>query len=241
MGAYAWWQLRDYAVGPGLGTLVIVVLVGIAPMYAAVSAMASRGVDATPNEIIVPLFNAFLQFIALVGPIAAVGSMVSADRAPGLTRFLFAKPVNVTRYYLQMWVVRGAGLLAITAALGLLVHFTVAPVNWSAAVLGVALTWLLLGGVGFLFSVLVPRDSVYVIGLFAATTLLQQFTQIAPEWTWVKPTLMVLPPMHKLGGIRTAFMDGSPLVWNDLWHVVGWGVGSLVVGALLLRRLPLVR
>jgi hypothetical protein len=241
LGAYAWWQLRDYASGPGLGTLVITLLVGVAPIIAVMRAVATGTGGEPPDELIRPLFNSFVQFLALVGPIMAVGSMVSADRAPGLTRFLFAKPVGAPQYYLLMWSVRGAGLLAITAVLSLAIHLLVAPVAWGGAVLGIALTWLHIGGVGFLASVLVPRDSVYVIGLYATTTLLAQFQRIAPQWEWVDPLLVVLPPMHKLSDLRVALMDGTAPAWNDLWHVMGWGGACLTLGAVLIRRFPLVR
>jgi hypothetical protein len=86
-----------------------------------------------------------------------------------------------------------------------------------------------------------PRDSIYVIGLYAGTSLLDQFRTIAPQWEWTGLLLTVLPPMHKLGGLRGALMDGSGWVWADGWHVMGWGVGCVVLACVLVRRLPLVR
>jgi hypothetical protein len=241
LGAYAWWQLRDYMTGPGIGTLVIVSLVSVAPIFAMLQAMRGRAEGMPADELVGPLFLAFVQFIALVGPVVAVGGMVSSDRQPGLTRFLFAKPISVPLYYLQMWGLRGTGLLVITAALSLLVHRFAAPVAWWPAVLGVAITWVLLGGVGVLLSTLVPRDSIYLIGLYAVTTLLDQFSRIAPQWRWVEPVLSVLPPMHKLNGVRTALLGGSAPVAADLWHVLAWGLAALAAALLLMRRLPLVR
>jgi hypothetical protein len=241
LGAYAWWQLRDYALGPGGGTLVLVGLVSVAPIFAVMRAVNGTAPGVAVQDIVQPAFLALVQFLSLVGPIVAVGSMVSADRAPGLTRFLFAKPVGVSRFYLQMWLVRGAGLLAIAAFFALLVHTLAAPVPWMGAVLGVALTWLLIGGVGFLASVLVPRDSIYVIGLYAATNLLDQFRSIAPQWEWPGLLLTVLPPMHKLGALRSALMDGNGWVWADAWHVMGWGAACVALATVLVRRLPLVR
>ncbi len=237
LGAYAWWQARDYATGPGLGTLVLTALVGVVPIFVGVHALGPRSQDGPVDQ----LFAGFVQFLALVGPIVAVGGMVSADRQPGLARFLFAKPVAAPLYYLQMWMVRGAGLMLITAALSLLVHQFAAPVAWVAAVLGVGVAWVLIGGVGFLASTLVPRDSVYVIGLYAVTSLLDQIIRLVPQWTWVKSALAVLPPMHKLGDLRTALLHGAPIVWPDLWHVLAWGVASVVAAVVLVRRLPLVR
>jgi hypothetical protein len=241
LGAYAWWQLRDYVLGPGAGTLFLVGLVSLAPIFGMRRAM---GVAAGPEamaDMVRVSFLAMVQFLALVGPIVAVGSMVSADRAPGLARFLFAKPISVSRFYLQMWLVRGAGLLAITAVLALTVDRLAAPVPWLAAVGGIALTWLLLGGVGYLASVLAPRDSIYVIGCYALTTLLDQFRSIAPQWAWVDGLLTVLPPMHKLGPLRNALLAGQGWSWPDAWHVMGWGAACVVLATVLVRRLPQVR
>jgi hypothetical protein len=241
MGHYAWWQLRDYAVGPGVGTLFLVALVGLLPIFLMRSAMEGMGTGEAPDEIVRPAFLAMVQFLALVGPIVAVGSMVSADRAPGLTRFLFAKPIGVSRYYLQAWLVRGAGLVALALLCMLSVHYFAAPVPWQGAVLGIALTWLLIGGVGYLASVLLPRDAIYVIAIYATTNLLEQFRNVAPQWDWPGLVLTVLPPMHKLGPLRTALMDGSGWVWADAWHVIGWGLGCVIAATVLVRRLPLVR
>jgi hypothetical protein len=184
-------------------------------------------------------YTALLQFLSLIGPIVAVGGMVSADRAPGLSRFLFAKPIGVSRYYLQMWLLRGLGLLLITAILSAVVH-TVAPVPWWGAVQGIAVTWTLIGGVGFLASVLAPRDSMYVIGLYAVTTLLDQLRTL-PDLGWLERPLAVLPPMHKLGALRTALLGDSGWVWADALHVLGWGLGCVALATVLVRRLPLVR
>ncbi len=241
IASYAWWQLRDYAVGPGAGTLFLVGLVSVAPIFGMMRAMRTAAPEATPTELVGPAFLALVQFLSLVGPIVAVGSIVSADRAPGLARFLFAKPVGVARYYLQAWLVRGAGLLAIALLCTLFVHHFAAAVPWQGAVLGIGLTWLLIGGVGFLASVLVPRDSIYVIGCYAVTSLLDQFRSIAPQWEWPGLALSILPPMHKLGPLRRALMEGSGWGWADGWHVIAWGVGCVVAATLLVRRLPLVR
>ena len=241
IGHYAWWQFRDYALGPGAGTLFLVGLVSVLPILGLLRAMQRAAPEATPAEVVGPAFVALVQFLSLVGPIVAVGSIVSPDRAPGLARFLFAKPISVSRYYLQLWCVRGAGLLLIALLCTGVVDVFAAPVPWQGAVLGVALTWLLIGGVGFLASVLMPRDSIYVIGIYAVTNLLDQFRTIAPQWRWAEVVLAVLPPMHKLGPLRSALMQGSGWDWGDAWHVMGWGGACVVAATLLVRRLPLVR
>lgn len=241
LGRYAWWQLRDYAMGPGIGTLAIVGLVSVAPIVAMIRAVNGDTASMPIDELVTQAFAGMVQLVALLGPILAVGGIVSSDRQPGLGRFLFSKPIDVSRYYLQLWCVRGIGLVAVTAILALALQWFAAPVPWRAGLQAVALAWLLLGGVGFLLSVLVAREVGYVILISLVTTLLEQMTKITPQWRWVDLVLSVLPPFHKLAPLRTAMLAGTPMDGGDLALVTLWGLASIVVAVLMVRRLPLVR
>ncbi len=63
----------------------------------------------------------------------------------------------------------------------------------------------------------------------------------APAWWWVKPLLTVLPPMQKLGALHDALLRHSAIGQGDLLHVLLYGTACVVLGAWLVRRLPLVR
>ncbi len=160
IGEYAWWQLRDYAVGPAIWTMLVVFMIGVFPLL--VTRYAAGNLRASPEEIDARLkqtFGALVGFLGVLGPMLAVARLASRDRAPGLSRFLFSQPVSVTRYYLQAWFVRWAGLLAITAVVTLGIDQFVGTVPWLEALGAVGISWVLIGGVAFLLTVLTAQDS----------------------------------------------------------------------------------
>lgn len=242
LGGYALWQLRDYAMGPLVATALLVVVISVFPMW--MIAHVARGAGASPADVgrqIPQLFDTMIGFIATLGPIIGVAGMVSSDRQPGLSRFLFSKPVSVSAYYLQAWLVRGAGLLLLTLAATLFVNQAIAPVAWKEAVAVVAICWVLIGGLGLLISVLVSRDPTALFIVYLIPTVLESIRTGVPRWTWVKPVLTVLPPTHRLDDLRRSILAHAPLDQGDFWHVIVFGAASVALAAYLVRRLPLVR
>jgi len=239
--AYASWQVRDYLAGPGAGTAAIVFFVTVLPMLAIVGGMSPEAPHAESGLIVIQMFDTMVQFIAIVGSFISVSGFVSGDRSPGLARFLFARPVNVRAFYLQAWVVRGLSLVALALILSLIVHFFAAPVPWGRAAAVVAVSWILIGGLGFLASVLVQRDAVALVAVYLAPVTLDALRGGLPDTRWIGPALAVLPPVHLLGGIRTALLTGLPVDRGDLLHVLAFGVACVVLATFLVRRLPLVR
>lgn len=243
LGAYSLWQLRDYALTTsGLGTLLIPFVLGVFPLlitkYVATKAGASA---AEAQNAYLGAFMLFVAIFATVGPMLTVAQVVSADRQPGLTRFVFSKPVNVSAYYLQAWLVRGAGLMAIALLLTQVVNQFVAPVPWREALGAVAVAWVLIGGLGFLLSVLFARDIAVLLILFLGVTTLDSLRQNVPTATWVKPVLAVMPPFHRLDEIRDALLRGTPMPSAELWHALIFGAACVALATYLVRRLPLVR
>jgi hypothetical protein len=55
------------------------------------------------------------------------GRLVSRERERGLQRFLFAKPVNIVRYYLQAFAINSVGSLIVLAGAVLLAAATAPP------------------------------------------------------------------------------------------------------------------
>src|SRR5262249_30737183 len=151
------------------------------------------------------LFDNFVGILAFVAPMLAVTRLVSGDRAPGLTRFLFAKPVSVRRFYAQVWVVRAVAATVIAALAGAAINAFISEVPWKAGVGAFAISFLLIGGVGFLLSVVSRIDSGLLIAAYLLPDVLSQIIQAKPTWSWwATPALTVMPPMHRLDEIRSA-------------------------------------
>ena len=244
LGAYALWQARDYAfTTSGAATLLIPFVLGVFPLLVTkYVAMKSGASGPEVHNAVLGGFNLLVGILAIAGPLFSVANMVSADRQPGLTRFLFAKPVSVSAYYLQMWLVRGAGVLVISVVLTQTVNLFVAPVPWREAVAAVGITWILIGGLGFLLSVLLARDTAILLGLYLWVTILDTVNQNVPDWRWiVKPVLAAMPPFHRLDEIRNALLRGTPMPVGDLWHALIFGTVCVALATYLVRRMPLVR
>lgn len=241
LGSYSLWQLRDYMLSPGIATILISAIVLI-PMFVTRGLVAREG--ASPDEMhraFATMFDQLVALLATVGPMVGIAGFASADRQPGLARFLFAKPVAVRAYYLQAWIVRGLALGAITVAVALLVDQLFTPASWLDTVAAVGMAWLLLAGMGFLLSVLVPRDIAVIFAAYIIPVLFAGMVKGGVKWWWLKPVLTVLPPTHKLEGIRHALLGPGNVDTGDAWHVALYGAACLVLAAYLVRRLPLVR
>ncbi|HKS05601.1 MAG TPA: hypothetical protein VJR92_04735 [Gemmatimonadaceae bacterium] len=242
LGAYALWQLRDYMFGPGFGTALVAMIVLI-PMFITKSAFSADGTSPRDmSRMMGQMFDQLIALVALTGPILGAAGIASADRHPGLSRFLFAKPVRVDAYYLQAWVVRGFAFFAIAVVLGLVVNAFMVHVPMLELLAVVAVAWLLIGGLGLLVSALVPRDVAVLFLIYMVPVLLDSFVDNSRRvWWWVKPLLTILPPTHKLEELRHAMLTAAPVVAADLWHVMLYGGACVVLGTYLVRRLPLVR
>jgi ABC-type transport system involved in multi-copper enzyme maturation permease subunit len=241
LGAYALWQLRDYMMGPGAGTF-LVGLVILIPMFIAKRVMGPD--SASPEQVarmLTQMFDQFVGLIAIAGPILGVAGMASADRHPGLSRFLFSKPIRVHEYYGLMWLVRGVSFLAITAVVSLIVNTFVVAVPIVDALAAASVAWILIAGVGLLISATVPRDVAVVFMVYMVPTILEMIVNGKNPWWWAKPLLTVMPPMHRLDELRQALLTGGSVVTSDVWHMVLYGAASLALAAYLVRRLPLVR
>ena len=242
IGDYAWWQLRDYAMGPAIWTVLVVFVLGVFPLLMMKYASTQGSMPPQrPDAAVRQSFGSLVGIIAALGPMIAVARLASRDRAPGLSRFLFSQPVGVTRYYLQAWFVRWAALLGITLVVVLCINQLVSPVPWLEALGAVGISWVLVGGVAFLLTVLTAQDAGVLIGVYLIPTLLQALHETIPTWWWVKPLLAILPPMHKLDGLHKAVMQHTAMPQGDLWHVLLYGTACVALGAWLVRRLPLVR
>lgn len=243
LGAYALWQAGDYLLGPAIWTVFVAGVLGVFPMIMFQAQMSHANVPAGQlDTMMAQRLDAFIGILAFFGPMLAVNGLVSKDRAPGLSRFLFAKPVGVAQYYAQAWVIRGGLLLAVTALSVAAVNSFLMKVALLPALGTVGVSWLLIGGAGLLVSVLTAQDTGVLIVVYLLPDLLDGMPQVAPSMNWLwKPLLEVMPPMHRLDEIRRSLFGSGPIPGGDIWHAALYGVACVALAAYLVRRLPLVR
>ncbi|MEJ7812642.1 MAG: hypothetical protein WKG32_19675 [Gemmatimonadaceae bacterium] len=261
LGQYALWQARDYLWERGVPSLLVGALVLAAPAntvrQAASQARGARA-EADVSLLALVLIAATFKVLAFMIVLLSVNGIVSNDRKQGYFRFLFAKPVSVPRFYAQAFALHGLGALAATAILLAVFRAAIYPVFPVGTLALVALTYLSVGGIGFLISTLSRFDWATLSVVFA----LSQFLRIGfpPGESWYGRGLhWILPPLHKLNDVTDALIRGgnpggfaigaagqaSALQVSDpaflhavLW-LAAWGVGAFVAALLVLNRRPL--
>ena len=192
---------------------------------------------------------AVFRWISLVaGIVAGLGSsllatagIVSREREGGHQRFLFAKPVKLTSYYLQSLLVSGVGTVAIVAFLEVVIAAAFGrTVPIGLALLGSAAGFVTVGGLTFLLSTLIRFDFA-VAGLLSVLSLLLHAAAEDGKW-WAVATAWLLPPLHKF----EAFFPGSPRsgpagIAGAILQLVGYGAVYIAAGVAVLRRRSIVR
>jgi hypothetical protein len=235
LARYARWQLADYLVERGVSTAILGAVIVLAPVV--LGGPAARA--AAPLLLAATIGN-----LGLLGTLFALNGISSTDRQRGYFRFLFSKPVSVPRFYLQDFLLRFAGLLAITLVLlgAFAVLAGVAFPVWAVA--HVALTFMLVGGVGFLLSALTHHDGLALVGVYVGATLVRTAGAVL-GWlgrgaaATFEIVGTVLPPFHLLDAVRTALATGTAPRMGDLVWVLAYGLGCFAAGLLVLRHRPL--
>lgn len=246
LGAYAWWQLRDYLLEKGIGTIVVMLFAGSLQVMALRAGLPSSG--SIPFDAVRPVIQGTLSglvsLLVLLGVLFATNGIVSEDRRLGYYRFLFAKPVAVPRFYLQKLLVYGLGFLLVASAL--LLTFNLLVSQWlvpGAPLLPalppkifpvLAVMFLALGGIGFLVSVIWRVDwlsfmTVYIL----AGTLWPLFGE---DEGWRGVAVRALPPLHRLDDVYRAAVLDNPLPMDDVRWIVLYGLACFVIGLAVLRR-----
>ena len=230
LGRYALWQLRDYALSRGVPTLIIGALF-ILQLRAVGSDLASRLPPATLMRVISGILAPFVVIAALI----AINGIISNDRKQGYFRFLFAKPVSIVRYYLQAFALHGLGVLVATALFLLAIAFISGASIPVATMLYPLAYYILLGGIGFLFSAFLRNDWIPLAAVLALSTLANfQWGDEPGLRGWM--VRWVLPPFHQFDELRNELLGGVvPELWPGSWVVV-YGMTALVVGVIVLKK-----
>jgi ABC-type multidrug transport system permease subunit len=193
------------------------------------------------------LFEQSLTLYLPLGAFVGAVGVISGDRQQGYFRFLFSKPVSVPAYYVQAYLVNAIAFVAVFGVIvwafgAYTIHFSVHR-SMEAALL----TFVLIGGIGFLFGAVTRFDGVALIAVYVAALILQQLMASRAGVAngglpaWLAFIGRILPPVTALDALRMQLYAGAALDTAQLWHVLGYGGGAAIAGFVLLRRLPLAR
>jgi hypothetical protein len=245
---YARWQWRDFWQRRGFwmaGAAMLCVWMLVHWVLAERLSMGPGGqlrrVTPEPEEVLAISHVAFAVGGVLAG-LLGVGGLVSRERERGLQRFLFAKPINIVRYYLQGFAVNGIGSVAVLAGAVLLAAVTAPPALAIGSMLAVAVGgYVLAGGVTFLVSTLwrfdAPVAGAYLAAGFPIVALAEN------GFRWAMPLKWLFPQGVALEIGKTVLEQRNPLPADITTMFLGvallaalWGALCTVAGAVVLRR-----
>jgi hypothetical protein len=231
LGRYARIQLRDFVARQGVLMLGIALVMAI-PMF---SVMHRQGLPL--DFIIRDIFDKVTSVLIGGGTILATRGIVSEDTQHGFHRFLFSKPLDISRYYAQAFGLRFAAFLPMLFVL--LLPFTLfAAVPLMPAMVAAVLVFTLVGGLTFLLSTVSRLETQFLLGI-AATAMFAQGAGRDLGWGWLKAIGWVLPPFETLGRIANwvqhyTFGLAFPAT-SALW-IAAYGAACFAAGLAVLRR-----
>lgn len=243
VSAYAGYQLRDYFVTRALPVVLATALMvwGVAAVRGfTLSALdLTGGIDA--RERVQRTFELAVVMFAFSAGAAAAAGLVSRHRSRGYDRLYFSRPVSPVRYYTQAFVLGGAGGVVLAVVGAELYAVAVHPVSLLGIAAYVALSWLLIGGLSFLLSVLTAFPlPLLTLAVGADLALAHYAGAISAAGAGMVADVVqyVLPPTHVLVGLREPFTRGTPLDPRVLVWPAAFGAACLVLAVVLLRRRP---
>ena len=196
-----------------------------------------------PDEVFGISHAAFAVGGVLAGLLGA-GGIVSREREHGLQRFLFAKPVNVLRYYLQAFAVNGVGSLLVVLG-AVLLAAVAAPQALSVATLFLvaAAGYLVASGATFLVSTVwrfdAPVAGAYLLAGFPVVGLAENGFWWARALQWLfphAPALAVAKAVVPFGTNGPAEALLPALFLLAALVAALWGAACVAAGTVVLRR-----
>lgn len=240
--AYLPWQAREMAVR-GLAPLAILLVVGGIPTYAFLNGqdVVDLANNSTQADTVKAIYQSVASLAITLGAFLFMSSSVALDRDKQHVRFFFSRQVNPVNYYLQRFVV---GMLLFLALFGIVpgaIELFMTDVNVLGSIGAFAISLVLIGGLTVLAAALTNRDGLALILSFVIIRTLQQLStqDLLPDW--MEPVARGLPPIETMAQLSKALVEGNTFQTTDLIHVVGYGLGLLVAGLIVMRRSALVR
>lgn len=189
------------------------------------------------------IFRSIVLVASLAGGALAslfsASGIVSRDREGGYQKFLFAKPVRITRFYLQAFLVNGVGLLLTS---GLLLAITSAvflrPVPVVVPLVGIAGAYVAIGGLTFLLSTLVRFELAVTAMLVLLSVPLRQ---LAEQGRWWAIVLSSLGPDFKLIEAFDPDGSGKVSVFQAVGTCMAYGAAYIAAGVAVLKKRSIMR
>lgn len=228
---YVLWQLKDFARERGIALLLVGFLIGVT-IVAPVRAMG-RTIDAGMAK---SMLVAIVSQIALILALITLNGIVSTDRKMGYYRFLFSKPVSISAYYAQLFVVYFIGFLAAVAILLGAFAIFAHPISPLGPLMFCGLVFLSLGGIAFLISSLVRYDWPVLVAIYVASLILHSMWQYKEGWR--RLVLSVLPPLYRISDTMPDILDRGVVNTQDVLWLLGYSALCFAAGILVLRRRP---
>ncbi len=242
--AYLRFQLGDYLLQRAAVPFVLVLVVSGLPLWSTLRGQPDFFRGPRGPFFAMQLYTGTVALFLPLGAFLAGSGIISTDRQQGYIRFFFSKPVNVMAYYVQAYVLHAALFVLIFGAITWTYGQYTVQFSVHRAMEAAALTFVLVGGLGFLFSTLTRFDGGLLVLVYVISMALQQVTaesraDMVPGW--VRQVARVLPPVHALDEVRNHLYAREAIDQAQVWHVMGYGGGAFLLGLLALRRLPLAR
>lgn len=236
---YARWQWRDFWQRRGFW-MAGASLFGVwLLVYLATNEGPNNGpmLDVQANNLALGLFTAGGIAAGLLG----VGGLVARERERGLQRFLFAKPVDIVRYYLQGFVVNGAGSLLVLLGAVLLAAAVASQALAVAPLLVVAAAgYLLSAGTTFLVSTLLRFDApvagAWIMAGFPVVALAENGYWWAQALQWLFPHGWALQLAKAVFGPAASGVSPELVTALGACIAVVYGLLCLAGGVAVLRR-----
>jgi hypothetical protein len=244
LAAYAAYQLRDFFAGRAL--LIVAVTAAVTWGYAASHGLTLAVFDAAGGlavrEQLARAFEFVVVTFAFAAAAVAAQGLVARHRSRGYDRVLFSRRLNPARYYLQGFVLAGAGSVVMATAASQAYAAAVHPVSVAGVAALVALAWLAVGGGAFLLSTLTPFHVPLLAALVGADLALDRFASGVSTSAFVGTVVVgvryVLPPAHVVARLREPFVRGLAFDPRAVAWPIGFGMLCLVLAVVLLRRRP---
>jgi ABC-type transport system involved in multi-copper enzyme maturation permease subunit len=236
LGAYGYWQLRDFVFERAAAILLVIGLwIWLnyeSTQIARTSVFVAGGTHAL--EFGANILSQTVSLSWILCALLAVHGISSNERTTGRFRLLFAKPVSVVRFHAQGFALHFLAYM-LCAAIGVAVFTRFFPVSSSSVAGALAIyldAYLLVGGVCFLFSAIWRFDWLSTGVVLGVVSWL---ASNHPGAWWLEP----LPPFGIIFEQVTVLGKYRPLETGPLLWVAAYGVACFLLGLIILKRRPL--
>lgn len=237
LARYAAWQLADFTTQRGLPSVLISSFFLILA-YVSTGRLVAYPEGAPVAGLALDGLAGALTFFAPTAVLLAVNGVVSDDRKYHFYRFLFAKPISVSRYYAQALLVSGVGFLLVCALFLGGYAVVIYPVFPPGALVYLGLYFVAFGGLGFLLSSITKHDWLVLSFLWGLALLLRLVVDTSRSW-WGRALDVLLPPVDRLSEIGAPLVRGVAVPSDMILRVAAYGVVCIAIGLIVIRQRPL--